>query len=109
MVQAGLIDGSPTRPDAVPLTEARADPDVTLGAHALFQQPWWLDAVAPGAWDAAVVTKDGQMVGRLPYVRIAAFRSDDPGAAAADPVSRAMDQARHRQDSILGWSASTRS
>jgi hypothetical protein len=73
MVQAGLIDGSPTRPDAVPLTKARADPDVTLGAHALFQQPWWLDAVAPGAWDAAVVTKDGQMVGRLPYVRIRRF------------------------------------
>ena len=42
-------------------------------AHALFQQPWWLDAVAPGAWDAAIVTKDGEIVGRLPYVRMRRF------------------------------------
>jgi hypothetical protein len=38
-------------------------------AHSLFEQPWWLDAVAPGAWDAAVIVNDGEIVGRLPYVR----------------------------------------
>ena len=53
--------------------EARADADETPCAHALFQQPWWLDAVAPGAWDAAIVTKDGEIVGRLPYVRMRRF------------------------------------
>ena len=43
----------------------RYDRDETLCAHALFQQPWWLDAVA----DAAVVVRDGETVGRLPFVR----------------------------------------
>ena len=42
---------------------------VTHCANALFQQPWWLDAVAPGAWDAAVVVSDGETVGRLPFMR----------------------------------------
>ncbi len=35
----------------------------------LFQQPWWLDAVAPGAWDAVVAEHGGRVVGRLPYVK----------------------------------------
>jgi hypothetical protein len=43
--------------------------DVTPCAHALFEQPWWLEALAPGSWDAAVVVKDGEIVGRLPFVR----------------------------------------
>jgi hypothetical protein len=43
--------------------------DVTHFASALFQQPWWLDALAPGAWDAVTVVKDGEIVGRLPFVR----------------------------------------
>lgn len=34
----------------------------------LFEEPWWLDAVAPGAWDAVTVEKKGRVVGRLPYV-----------------------------------------
>jgi GNAT acetyltransferase-like protein len=34
----------------------------------LFQQPWWLDAVAPGGWSAARVVRDGELVGYLPYV-----------------------------------------
>jgi Acetyltransferase (GNAT) domain len=42
-------------------------------AHSLFEQPWWLDAVAPGAWDAVTVAKDGEIVGRLPYVRMRRF------------------------------------
>jgi lipid II:glycine glycyltransferase (peptidoglycan interpeptide bridge formation enzyme) len=34
----------------------------------LFEQPWWLDAVAPGAWGAAEVWRGGRVVARLPYV-----------------------------------------
>jgi hypothetical protein len=41
--------------------------------HSLFEQPWWLDAVAPGNWDAATVTSDGEIIGRLPYVRMRRF------------------------------------
>lgn len=40
----------------------------TQCANAIFQQPWWLDAVAPGQWDEATVERDGRVVARLPYV-----------------------------------------
>ena len=33
----------------------------------LFEEPYWLDAVAPGTWDAVEIKRDGQVVGRLPY------------------------------------------
>lgn len=39
----------------------------TSCANAIFQQPWWLDAVAPGRWGQAVVERDGRTVARLPY------------------------------------------
>jgi hypothetical protein len=35
--------------------------------NSIFQQPYWLDAVAPGQWGAATVEKDGKVVARLPY------------------------------------------
>jgi hypothetical protein len=34
----------------------------------IFSQPWWLDAVAPGAWGEVKVEKDGQCVARMPFV-----------------------------------------
>jgi len=34
----------------------------------LFQEPWWLDAVAPGSWDAIEVEQGGSVTARLPYV-----------------------------------------
>jgi hypothetical protein len=37
-------------------------------ANAIFQQPWWLDAVAPGRWGEATVEHGGRVVARLPYV-----------------------------------------
>jgi hypothetical protein len=37
-------------------------------ANAIFQQPWWLDAVAPGRWGEAVIERNGRTVARLPYV-----------------------------------------
>jgi hypothetical protein len=38
------------------------------GSHAIFQQPWWLDAVAPGQWAEVTVERGGQTVARLPFV-----------------------------------------
>jgi hypothetical protein len=43
--------------------------DITDFSSALFQQPWWLQAVAPGSWDAVVVVENDEVVGRLPFVR----------------------------------------
>jgi hypothetical protein len=34
----------------------------------IFQQPWWLDAVAPNQWGAVVVNQGGAIVARMPYV-----------------------------------------
>lgn len=45
-----------------------ADPGVTPYANSIFQQPWWLDAAAPGRWAEAVVEGDGDVLARLPYV-----------------------------------------
>jgi Acetyltransferase (GNAT) domain len=46
-----------------------ASSEATPCAHTLFQQSWWLDAVAPNSWDAAVVVENNEVVGRLPFVR----------------------------------------
>jgi hypothetical protein len=37
-------------------------------ANSIFQQPWWLDAVAPGRWGEVTCEQDGRIVARLPYV-----------------------------------------
>ena len=37
--------------------------------NSIFEQPWWLEAVAPGQWGAAEVEKGGKLVARMPYVR----------------------------------------
>lgn len=34
----------------------------------IWVQPWWLDAVAPGAWNEVVVEQAGTVLARLPYV-----------------------------------------
>jgi hypothetical protein len=36
--------------------------------NSVFEQPWWLDAVAPGQWSCATVESGGEVVARLPYV-----------------------------------------
>jgi hypothetical protein len=41
---------------------------VTRSANAIFQQPWWLDAVAPGRWGETAVERSGRVVARMPYV-----------------------------------------
>lgn len=40
--------------------------EATIGP--IFHQPWWLEAAAPGRWGEVVVTSDGKVVARLPYV-----------------------------------------
>jgi hypothetical protein len=40
----------------------------SAGSYCLFQEPWWLAAVAPGQWACAEVERGGQVVARLPYV-----------------------------------------
>jgi hypothetical protein len=41
---------------------------VTTCADTIFQQPWWLDAVAPGCWDEVTCERGGRTAARLPYV-----------------------------------------
>jgi hypothetical protein len=41
---------------------------VTTCADTIFQQPWWLDAVAPGCWGEVTCERAGRTVARLPYV-----------------------------------------
>ncbi|MGD9528159.1 GNAT family N-acetyltransferase [Pseudonocardia sp.] len=38
-------------------------------SHTPFEQPWWLEAVAPGRWGHVLVERGGEVVARLPYVR----------------------------------------
>lgn len=40
-----------------------------IPTNSLFEEPWWLDAVARGRWDAVEVCRGGELVARLPYVR----------------------------------------
>lgn len=35
--------------------------------NSLFQKEWWLNAVAPGQWDAVVVKKGNEIAARLPF------------------------------------------
>src|SRR5919198_1734368 len=48
-------------------SEVPPRPGEATCANAIFQQPWWLDAVAPGRWDEARIEQDGRVVARLPY------------------------------------------
>ena len=36
--------------------------------NTLFEEAYWLDAVAPGAWDKVEVIRAGRLLGRLPFV-----------------------------------------
>lgn len=44
------------------------DKEAEVPGNSLFQQAWWLDAVAPGAWGEVRKEHKGQIVARLPYV-----------------------------------------
>lgn len=42
--------------------------NTTPYANSVFEQPWWLDLVAPGQWGEATVKEGEAVVARLPYV-----------------------------------------
>ena len=43
--------------------------NTTPYANSLFEQPWWLDIVAPGRWKEAVVKNEaGEPTARMPYI-----------------------------------------
>lgn len=42
--------------------------NTTPYVNSVFEQPWWLDIVAPGQWGEAVVKEGDEVVARLPYV-----------------------------------------
>jgi hypothetical protein len=46
-----------------------SDPSSTESAFSIFQQPWWLEAAAPGSWEEVELREDGKLVARLPFVR----------------------------------------
>jgi len=37
--------------------------------NSIFEQPWWLEAVAPGKWDEVVVKQNEEIIARLPFVK----------------------------------------
>lgn len=43
--------------------------------NSLFEQPRWLDAVAPGQWDAVEIRQGEKTVARLPYVKMRQYGS----------------------------------
>jgi hypothetical protein len=49
-------------------TSGRAGSAVPSPDEPIFHQPWWLDAVAPGSWDAVTVEREGRTLARLPFV-----------------------------------------
>jgi Acetyltransferase (GNAT) domain len=55
-------------PDSAMALEPGVRLQATECAHAIFQQPWWLDALAPGRWGEATIERNGRTVARLPYV-----------------------------------------
>jgi hypothetical protein len=80
----------------------------TACANSIFQQPWWLDAVAPGRWSEAAIERDGRTVARLPYVVLGRGRmrvltqppltqtlgpwvETDTGAKPANALAREME------------------
>ena len=42
---------------------------MTASDRTIFTEPWWLDAVAPGAWGEAVVEKGGRVAARMPWTK----------------------------------------
>ena len=42
--------------------------ETTPYANSVFEQPWWLETVAPGCWGEVFVKEGDEVVARLPYV-----------------------------------------
>lgn len=42
--------------------------DTTIYANSVFEQPWWLEIVAPGKWGEAIIREGEETLARLPFV-----------------------------------------
>jgi hypothetical protein len=51
------------------VTEPGQSSDSIAQVNSIFEQPWWLDVVAPGRWGEAIVKRGDQVVARLPYAQ----------------------------------------
>lgn len=54
-------------------------------ARAVFQQPWWLDAACPQGWSQVTETREGRVVGTLPY---GLFERDGFAWCGTPPLTR---------------------
>jgi Acetyltransferase (GNAT) domain len=59
-------DPALARPAVGPAAQRR---DAVPWVNSIFEQPWWLDAVAPGRWGSVAVRRGDDVVARLPYTR----------------------------------------
>lgn len=57
-----------SRLGAAPGQSAPGRATETPCANSIFQQPWWLDAVAPDCWAEVAVHRDKQTAARLPFM-----------------------------------------
>lgn len=55
-------------------TDSSAQPTTSDHSYNLFQEPWWLDAVAPGEWEEVVVKRGTEIAARLPFLWRRQFR-----------------------------------
>lgn len=67
-LQAILLDSAASRTEANAITTSVDD------SYNLFQERWWLDAIAPGEWDEVVVKRGTEVAARLPFLRRRKFR-----------------------------------
>jgi Acetyltransferase (GNAT) domain len=58
-----LVASPPLTPGAPPASDSIAC------VNSVFEQPWWLESVAPGRWSAAVARRGDDAVARLPFVQ----------------------------------------
>ncbi len=66
-VSAGVSSSQVSGPTPAP-NETKAHPTRSRTTWTLFEEPYWLDSVAPGAWHAVEISRDGRVIARLPYV-----------------------------------------
>jgi hypothetical protein len=51
------------------MTPAESPEDSIPWVNSVFEQPWWLEAVAPGRWGEVVVRQGDHVAARLPYTQ----------------------------------------
>jgi hypothetical protein len=55
------------------MTPGESGADSISWVNSVFEQPWWLEAVAPGRWGAVAVRKGDSVAARLPFVQQSRF------------------------------------